>query len=306
MTVDNLESAEIVTADGRVLTASAEENPDLFWALKGGSGNFGVVTRFEFRLHPVGPELLSGLIIYPLAQAKSVLSQYRAFVANSPDELTVWAVLRKAPPLPFLSEEAHGTDIVVLAFLYAGDPSVGQRLVAPLMTFGKPVGAHMGVQPFAAWQQTFDPLLTKGARNYWKSHNLSRLSDGLIDAAIDAAANVPSPQTEIFIASLGGAASRPAVDSAAYPHRDATFVMNVHGRWDSAQDDARGVRWARTFFDATAPFANGGVYVNFMTDDEASRVRSAYGANYDRLAKIKQVYDPLNLFRSNQNIAPAS
>jgi len=295
-----------VTADGRVLKASAEQNPDLFWAIKGGSGNFGVVTRFEFRLHPVGPELLSGLIVYPLAQAKSVLAQYREFVASSPDELTVWAVMRKAPPLPFLPEEAHGTDIVVLAFLYAGDPAHGQRLIAPLLTFGKPVGAHVGIQPFAAWQQTFDPLLTKGARNYWKSHNLSNLSDGLIDAAIDAAANVPSPATEIFIASLGGAASRPAVDSAAYPHRDAHFVMNVHGRWDNAQEDARGIRWARTFFDATAPFANGGVYVNFMTDDETSRVKNAYGANYDRLAQIKRAYDPQNLFRSNQNIAPAA
>jgi FAD/FMN-containing dehydrogenase len=306
MTVDNLESAEVVTAAGQVVRASHDENPDLFWALRGGSGNFGVVTRFEFRLHPVGPELLSGLVVYPQSEGRAVLAQYRTFVAHAPDELTVWAVLRKAPPLPFLPESAHGTDILVLAFLYAGDPQAGRPLVEPLLGFGTPLGAHVGVQPFAAWQQTFDPLLAPGARNYWKSHNFSQLEDGLFEAALDAAANVPTPQCEIFLAALGGATTRPAANSTAYPHRDARFVMNVHGRWEDAADDARGIRWARAFFDATAPFASGGVYVNFMTADESARVRSAYGPNFDRLAQIKRAYDPTNLFRSNQNIAPAA
>ena len=277
----------------------------MFWALRGGSGNFGVVTRFEFRLHPVGPELLSGLIVYPLAQAGAVLRQYRDFMAQAPDELSVWVVLRQAPPLPFLPAAVHGTDVLVLAMLYAGDPAQGQTLIAPLRQFGTPVGEHVGVQPYTAWQKAFDPLLTAGARNYWKSHNFSRLDDALFDVVVPAIEGLPSPQCEIFFGALGGATERPAADATAYPHRDARFVMNVHGRWTNAADDARCIRWARDFFNASAPFASGGVYVNFLTADEGERVRSAYGPNYERLAQIKRHYDPDNLFRTNQNIAPA-
>jgi FAD/FMN-containing dehydrogenase len=305
MTVDNLESAEVVTAAGEVVRASATDRPDLFWALRGGGGNFGVVTRFEFRLHPVGPDVLSGLIVYPLAEAKSVLQQYRAFAAKAPDELTVWAVLRQAPPLPFLPNEVHGTGIVALAFLYAGDPKRGEPLVEPLRRFGALAGAHVGVQPYTAWQQTFDPLLAAGARNYWKSHNFSTLEDGLFDVVIESVQKLPSPQCEIFFAALGGATMRPAPDSAAYPHRDARFVINVHGRWENPADDARGISWARNFFEASAPFASGGVYVNFMTADEADRVRAAYGPNHERLARVKRRYDPENLFRVNQNVKPS-
>ena len=210
MTVDNLESAEVVTAAGEVVRASAAEHPDLFWALRGGGGNFGVVTRFEFRLHPVGPDVLSGLIVYPLSEAKSVLQQYREFVAKAPDELSVWAVLRKAPPLPFLPAEVHGKGIVALALLYAGDPKEGEPLIEPLRKFGTPVGEHVGVQPYTAWQQAFDPLLTPGARNYWKSHNFSTLEDGLFDAVIEYIGKLPSPQCEIFFGALGGATARPA------------------------------------------------------------------------------------------------
>jgi len=305
LTVDNLESAEVVTAAGEVVRASATEHPDLFWALRGGSGNFGVVTRFEFRLHPVGPEVLSGLIVYPLSQAKAVLRGYREFVASAPDELSVWSVVRQAPPLPFLPPEVHGKGVVVLALLYAGDPKKGEPLVAPLRTFGTPVGEHVGVQPYTAWQQAFDPLLTAGARNYWKSHNFATLADGLFDAVIDYIERQPSPQCEIFFGALGGATMRPATDSAAYPHRDAQFVMNVHGRWENAADDERCIRWARDFFKASAPFATGGAYVNFLTADEGDRVRAAYGSNYDRLAGVKRKYDAKNLFHVNQNIAPA-
>ena len=165
LTVDNLESAEVVTAAGEVIRASATEHPDLFWALRGGGGNFGIVTRFEYRLHPVGPDLLSGLVVYPFADAKSILRQYRDFSIKAPDELTVWVVMRQAPPLPFLPADVHGKEVVVLAFLYAGDPARGEAIVDPIRRFGTPVGAHVGVQPFIAWQQAFDPLLTPGARN---------------------------------------------------------------------------------------------------------------------------------------------
>jgi len=304
MTVDNLESAEVVTAKGEVLHASETEHPDLFWGLRGGGGNFGVVTQFEFRLHPVGPRVLSGLIVYPISQAKSVLQQYYEFVARAPDELSVWVVLRLAPPLPFLPENVHGKGMIALALLYTGDPKEGERLIEPLRNFGTPMGEHVGVQPYVAWQQAFDPLLAPGARNYWKSHNFSTLKDGLFDAVIEYIGKLPSAQCEIFFGAIGGATERPAPDSAAYGHRDAKFVMNVHGRWENAADDKRGIQWARDFFRASAPFASGGVYVNFLTDDEGDRVRSAYGGNYDRLAKVKRKYDPDNLFRTNQNIAP--
>jgi FAD/FMN-containing dehydrogenase len=305
MTVDNLLSANVVTAAGETVRASATEHPDLFWALRGGGGNFGVVTDFEFQLHTVGPELLSGLIFYPLAEAKSVLQQYRDFVAQAPDELAVWAVLRQAPPLPFLPESIHGKEVIALALLYAGDPEQGKALVEPLRHFGTPVGEHVGVQPYVAWQQAFDPLLTAGARNYWKSHNFTTLKDGLFDAVIEYIGKLPSPQCEIFFGAIGGATTRPAPDATAYAHRDTQFVMNVHGRWDSPADDERCIRWARDFFKASAPFASGGVYVNFLTADEADRVSAAYGPNYGRLAQVKRKYDPQNLFRVNQNIVPA-
>ncbi|ABE43454.1 FAD-binding oxidoreductase [Polaromonas sp. JS666] len=305
MTIDNLESAEVVTAAGEVVRASATEHPDLFWALRGGSGNFGVVTRFEFRLHPVGPNVLSGLIVYPLSEAKAVLQQYREFMAKAPDELSVWVVLRQAPPLPFLSEKVHGKEIIALALLYAGDPKQGESLIEPLRKFGTPLGEHVGVQPYTAWQQAFDPLLTPGARNYWKSHNFSVLDDGLFEAVIEYIKKLPSPQCEIFFGAIGGATMRPAPDSSAYAHRDARFVMNVHGRWTDPADDERCIGWARDYFKASAPFASGGVYVNFLTADEGDRVKAAYGQNYDRLAQIKRKYDPTNLFSTNQNIKPA-
>ncbi|HSB80287.1 MAG TPA: BBE domain-containing protein, partial [Candidatus Methylomirabilis sp.] len=189
--------------------------------------------------------------------------------------------------------------------IYAGDPKQGEPLIKPLHTFGTPLGAHVGVQPYVAWQQAFDPLLTAGARNYWKSHNLSTLKDGLFDAVIAYIGKLPSPQCEIIFGAIGGATARPAPGSAAYVHRDAKFVMNVHGRWEDPTDDKLCIGWARDFFNATTPFASGGVYVNFLTADEDDRVRSAYGPNYDRLAQVKRKYDPDNLFRMNQNIVPA-
>ncbi|EGQ8097499.1 FAD-linked oxidase [Vibrio parahaemolyticus] len=304
MTIDNLVSANVVTADGRQLLASEIENEDLFWALRGGGGNFGIVTQFEFQLHPVGPEVLSGLIVFPFEQAKSVITQFAKFTESAPEELSVWMVSRKAPPLPFLPESVHGKEVVVLAICYAGDPSEGEKLIEPLRDFGDAHGEHVGVQPFAAWQQAFDPLLTPGARNYWKSHNFNSLSEGVIDAAIEYAGKLPSPQCEIFIASLGCAASRPEPESMAYSSRDANYVLNVHGRWDSAEDDQACIAWARDFFAKTKPYASGGAYINFLTQDEAERTESAYGPTYAHLQQIKKKYDPTNLFRMNQNIKP--
>lgn len=302
MTVDNLLSVDLVTATGVEVHASAEEHPDLFWAIRGGGGNFGVVTSFEFALHPVGPEIYAGLIVHPLAQAGDLLRHYREFAASAPDDLSSWVVLRKAPPLPFLPPEVHGKEVLVFAVCHAGDPGEGERAVAPLLALGQPVGSHLGPMPYTAWQSAFDPLLTPGARNYWKSHNFRTLSDPALDLIVQYAGQLPSPHSEIFLAQLGGAAARMASDATAYPHRDIEFGMNVHTRWEDPADDQRCIDWARRFFDATAPHATGGVYVNFISAGE-ERVMAAYGGNYDRLAEIKRRYDPDNLFRLNQNIA---
>jgi FAD/FMN-containing dehydrogenase len=304
MTVDNLASVELVTANGKKVRASENENSDLFWAVRGGGGNFGVVTQFEYKLHPVGPQVLAGLIVFPLEQATQVLRQYREFVASAPEDLSVWVVLRQAPPLPFLPKEVHGKEIVVLAIFYGGDIKEGEKLIAPLRRFGKAHGEHIGAQPYIQWQQAFDPLLTPGARNYWKSHNFRELGDEALDAMIRYAKKLPSPQCEIFIGHIAGAANRVPADAMAYGHRDARFVMNVHGRWTDTTHDATCIGWARAFFEATAPYASGGAYVNFMTEDESSRVAAAYGANYARLADIKKRHDPDNVFHLNQNIKP--
>jgi len=306
MTIDNLISADVVTADGALRVVSASSDPDLFWAIRGGGGNFGIVTSFEMALHPVGPLVHSGLVVYPGAQAREVLERWRDFTEAAPDELTVWTVLRKAPPLPFLPPDVHGTDVLVLAVAYAGDAAEGARVAAPLATLGQPIAAVLQPQPYEAWQQAFDPLLTPGARNYWKTSDFAELEDGALDVFIDAARAIPGPECEVFIAQLGGAMGRVAPDATAYPGRDAQYIMNVHGRWRSPSDDAAVRSWARDVFTQAAPFATGGGYVNFLTEDESPRVASAYGTNYERLREVKQRIDPDNLFRMNHNIPPST
>ncbi len=302
MTVDNLVSADVVTADGEKIRAAAEGSADLFWAIRGGGGNFGVVTRYEYALHAEGPEILAGLIVFPFDQAGQVLKQYREFVTSIPEELNVWVVLRQAPPLPFLPEAVHGKEVIVLAIFYAGDLDKAEKLIAPIRSFGDAHGEHIGRQPYVNWQQAFDPLLTPGARNYWKSHNFTELRDEALDTMLEYTRNLPSPQCEIFIGLISGAANRVAPDAMAYGARDAKFVLNVHSRWDEAAQDEACIGWARKFFKASAPYASAGAYVNFMTADEADRVAAAYGANYARLADLKKRFDPDNVFHMNQNI----
>lgn len=304
LTVDNLVSADVTLANGEQVRASEDENPDLFWAIRGGGGNFGIVTQFEYELYPLGPEILAGLIVFPIAQANQVLQQYREFMEGAPEELNIWVVLRQAPPLPFLPEDVHGKEVVVLAIFYGGDVAEGEKLIAPVHGFGDPYGTHIGPMPYADWQQAFDPLLTPGARNYWKSHNLSELSNEALDCVIEYANKLPSPQCEIFIALVSGAANRVPSDAMAYGHRDANFVLNVHGRWDAPSDDDKCIAWARDFFNASQPYASGGAYINFMTEDELDRVAAAFGPNHARLVEIKKEYDPDNVFHLNQNITP--
>lgn len=304
MTIDNLVGADVVTADNRLVHASATENADLFWAIRGGGGNFGIVASFEFQLHPLGPDVFAGLIVHPFAQARDLLREYRRIATEGPDELTIWTVMRKAPPLPFIPAEWHGREVLIFAACFAGSPAEGEKAAAPLRQLGRPIADVMGPHPFAAWQAAFDPLLTPGARNYWKTHDFTELHDGAIDVVTEAAAHLPGPECEIFIAQVGGAMSRIAADATAYPHRNAHFIMNVHTRWrDAAQDDIC-VAWARDLFKATAPFATGAGYVNFIPADEPERIEAIYGPNYRRLVEIKGRWDPQNRFRLNQNIRP--
>lgn len=305
LTADNLISADIVTAEGTLLHVSENENADLFWAVRGGGGNFGVVTSFEFRLHAVGPMVLAGLIVHPFAKAKTLLQGYREIMANAPEELTCWFVSRKAPPLPFLAPEVHGTEVLVLALCYCGDLEAGQAAVAPLRALGTPLADVVGPMPFAGWQTAFDPLLAPGARNYWKSHSFVSLSDPALDVIIDYVGRLPSGECEVFCGHLGGAINRVPAQATAYPHRDVNFVLNVHTRWRDAADDEKCIAWARGLFGDLTPHATGSVYVNFMPEEEAQRVRQgAYGVNYARLIELKKKFDPGNLFRMNQNIAP--
>lgn len=306
LAADNLLAVDLVSADGRRLHASGGQHADLFWALRGGGGNFGVVTQFEFQLHPVGPAVTAGLMVFPRAQAQQVLRRYRDFTVAMGEDLNVWVVLRKAPPLPFLPVAVHGQDVVVLAAFSPRAPDAIMSAIAPLRGFGQAHGEHLGAVPYTAWQQAFDPLLAPGARNYWKSHNFTTISDAAIDTLIGYAGSLPAPQSEIFLGKLGGQINRVAADATAYPHRDTEYVMNVHTRWSDAADDGPCIAWARDLFAAMAPHAAGSVYINFLTQDEEHRLADAYGNNYERLVRVKTQYDPRNLFRNNQNIRPAA
>lgn len=306
LAIDNLVSADMVMANGERLHTDADSHPDLFWAIRGGGGNFGVVTTFEFALHEVGPMVTAGLMVFPFSQAGAVLRKYRDYVEAMDENMSLWGVLRKAPPLPFLPTAVHGTEIVALAFFSTLPPEEVAAAIAEVRAFGEPVGEHIGAVPYTAWQQVFDPLLVPPARNYWKSHNFNRLSDAAIDVVLAYASNLPSEQSEIFLGLLGGAANTHAAEAMAYPHREALYAMNVHTRWMDPAEDAKCLAWAREFFKAAAPHAAGGVYINFLNEDEVDRIAEAYGPNYRRLKEIKAKYDPDNLFRSNQNIRPGA
>jgi len=304
LTIDNLLSADVVTADGELKRASLTENTDLFWALRGGGGNFGAVTAFEFQLHKLGPQVLSGLVVHPFENAVSVLKEYRQALETAPDELTCWAVMRQAPPLPFLPAEWHGKKVLILAMCHCGDMEAAQKDVAGLRAIGKPIVDVVAPHAFVDWQQAFDPLLAPGARNYWKSHDFTTLSDPAIEVLTEAVRKLPGPECEIFLGHVGGVAGRVAADATAFPQRSSHFVMNVHARWREPEEDKLCIEWARGLFEAAKPYSAGTAYINFMPEDETDRVESAYGLNYRRLAEVKRRYDPQNLFRVNQNVTP--
>jgi len=306
LAIDNLRSVDIVTADGALLHASEDENEDLFWGIRGGGGNFGVVTSFEFQLHAVGPEVLAGLVVHPFEEAADLLRFHRAFTAEAPDALCCYAAIIGAPPAPFLPEEVHGTTVIVFALCYAGPVEEGKQAVQPLRNVGDPIADLIQPMPFTAVQQMFDADYAPGARNYWKTQLVDPLPDEALDLVVERADPLPTPETKIVLEHLGGAIARVDPDATAYRHRDAAFSLNIFPRWTDPEEDDTHIAWARAFLDALAPFATDGVGVNFLSREGHERVRAAYGANYDRLAKLKAKYDPTNFFRMNQNIEPAA
>ena len=305
-TVDNLVSVDLVTADGQVLTASEDENPDLFWGVRGGGGNFGIVTSFEYRLHPVGPIVLAGPVFHSLEDAPEVLRFYREFIAAAPDELTTIFELTVAPPAPFLPEDVHGKPIVMMGSCYAGSPDEGAEVVRPLKQFGRPIVDLLEPKPYTALQSMFDPLVPHGWHRYWKSVELPPLTDDAIETLVEHAAVQTSPKSYCIVLQLGGALARVGEDETAFSQRDTAHNVAINAVW--TEDDTEGERhvaWAREFFSALQPHAGGHVYVNFLGEEGADRVRQAYGERqYDRLVALKRTYDPTNFFRLNQNIEP--
>jgi FAD/FMN-containing dehydrogenase len=305
-TVDNLLSADVVTAQGEVITASEDENPDLFWAIRGGGGNFGIITSFEYRLHPVGPLVLAGPMFHLLEEAPEALRFYRDFIAAAPDELTTIFELSVAPPALFLPEEVHGKQVVMVGACYAGSPEDGAEVVRPLKQFGRPVADLLEPKPYTALQSMFDPMVPHGWHRYWKSVELPPLTDAAIDTLVEHAPAVTSPKSYCIVFQLGGALARVAEDDTAFSQRAAAHNVNINAVWTEEDPDVgRHVAWARDFFDAMQPHAGGRVYVNFLGEEGGDRVRQAYGARtYERLVELKRAYDPTNLFRLNQNIEP--
>ena len=239
MTVDNLLSAEVVTTSGELLRCDREHHSDLFWALTGGGGNFGIVTEFEFKLHPVGPKVMAGPIVFAMDDAADVLRNYRDFCQSSPEELCVWAVLRKAPAFPFIDPQMHGKPVLILAGMHCGSLEQGEQEFAKVSQLGTPIASAVAPHDFVDFQQAFDPLLTPGVRNYWKTHNFTEIDNDMIDIVMQWAANIPNDQSEIFLAQMGGYTNRIAQETTAYPHRDVEFSMNVHTRWEDARQDSK-------------------------------------------------------------------
>jgi FAD/FMN-containing dehydrogenase len=305
-TVDNLLSVDLVTADGDLVTASADVNPELFWGVRGGGGNFGIVTSFEYRLHPVGPIVLAGPVFHALEDARELLRFYREFAAAAPDELTTIFELSVAQPLPFLPAEVHGKPIVWVGACYAGPPEEGVEVVRPLKEFGHPVADVLDPKPYLALQSSFDPFVPHGWHRYWKSVELPALTDDAIDTLVEHATAHTSPKSYCIVFQLGGALGRVGRDETAFTQRDAAYNVNINAVWTPEDPDAeRHIRWACDYFDAMQPHAGGRVYVNFVGDEGQDRVRAAYGErDYERLARLKRVHDPTNFFRLNQNIEP--
>jgi FAD/FMN-containing dehydrogenase len=304
--VDNLIEVEIVTADGKPRRASRDENEDLFWALRGAGANFGVVTSFTYRVHEVGPTVYGGLIAFPFERADEILRAYRELTASAPRELTVFLLLMRAPPLPFVPEAAHGERICTMVVCYSGDLDRTDEVLAPLHALGEPVVNLLRRQPYVELQCQLDATEPKGNHYYWKTDYAASLSDALLSTARDAFAECPIPGGEVVFAHIGGALNEHDPDDGSVGNRDARYAYGAAGMWEPREPRAAEYRqWVRNAGRRLAPFSTGGSYINFQTADEPSeRIEASYGPNYRRLARVKAKYDPGNLFRANRNILP--
>jgi FAD/FMN-containing dehydrogenase len=305
-TVDNLEEVEIVTADGAIRTASRSENADLFWALRGAGANLGVVTRFTFRLHEVGPTVYGGLIAWPFERADEILPAYRTLTTEAPRHLAVWLNLIRAPAAPFVPKVWHGRRICAMAVCYSGDLDDVEKVLAPIRALGEPIVDLLSEQPYTQVQSYLDGAEPKGNHYYWKTEYVAELSDGLLSTWRDLGAECPIPEAQLGILHLGGALNEHAADDGAVGNRGARYVVGVIGIWKPDEPNGDSFpQWIRDAWQRFRPFSIGGGYINFQTaDEDENRIRAAYGDNYDRLVEIKKKYDPDNLFRVNRNILP--
>jgi FAD/FMN-containing dehydrogenase len=305
-TVDNLLEVEIVTADGEVRRAAHDENPDLFWGVRGAGANLGVVTRFTFRLHPVGPTVHGGLVAWPFDRASELVSAYRTITTEAPRELAVWLVMLHAPPAPFVPAGWHGRPLCAMAVCYSGDPAGADAALAPIRALGEPVVDLLGEMPYVGVQSYLDDTEPAGMHYHWRTEYVTSLSDGLLDTLCDLFRACPNPMADIGILHLAGALNERAEDDGAIGNRDARYVVGVKGMWAPDEPEATRFRdWVRHGGELVRPFGTGRTYVNFQSADEPDAgVRASYGTNYARLAALKHRYDPENLFRSNRNVAP--
>ena len=302
--LDNLVSADVVTADGRSLVASERENEDLFWALRGGSGNFGVVTSFEFRVHPVN-DIYGGPMFYELSEAETILRFYRDYIADAPREIGVFPAFQIAPPLPFIPEDRHGDTFIALVACWAGPVDQGEKMFQPFHDVAPVVAEFVGPAPYPALNSAFDALYPPGQlQHYWKASFVKELTDDAIAAHLEHGPKVPVMNSTMHIYPINGACHDVAADATAFAYRDANFATVIAGMWPDASQNEANINWVRDYYDATAPHSEDGGYINFMSDDDQGRIKDNYKGNYDRLVEVKRKFDPGNLFHLNQNIRP--
>jgi FAD/FMN-containing dehydrogenase len=307
LSCDNLLSVEMVTADGQLIDASEFENSDLFWALRGGGGNFGIVTTFEYRLHPVGPEVTTLNPIYPISEARRALAAWREFTATAPEEATTAFAIWGLPSHPDIPENLHGTHVCFYDGMHIGSPDVADAVFRPLRNMeGKLLDLSDRISYVEA-QRSFDEFFPDNSLYYWKALFLNELTDSAMEKIVSRAENRPSQSILVIIRHLGGAIDRVGGNETAYRHRGARFMLSIDGAWKNQEESERNIAWIRNFWKEMQPHSNGGVYLNFsgFGEGEHHLWQASHGANYERLAKVKQIYDPINIFHINQNIVPA-
>ena len=305
-TSDNVVGMNVVTADAKMVRASSDENTDLFWGLRGGGGNFGVVTGIDYTLHSVGPDVVGGAVAWPASEAPAVLELYRSLVEQASPELTLVVLIRPAPPAPWLPKDMHGKPIVALLACHSGSLADGEKAVAPIKSFGKPIGDVLVRRPYVEMQSLLDATQPKGRRYYWKSEYLPSIEPVLCEKVVEHAKRIRSPHSAIILFQIGGALNQLKEGHSAVGNRDARYVLNIAGSWEHASEDGVNVQWAREAWNDMKAFSTGGTYINFLTEDEGpERIEAALGGALQRLADVKAKWDPENVFRTNRNIRPA-